>query len=677
MNNKKKMLSKRIVAGIMSALVLVSNTGISAFAAEQSRAVPNGSGYVSIADPSTMDVWKNYFSTGNDATNQKLLSTEFAGGVWTDKSVFTAADAANSTELPSGAKSIGADNFLVALSAIASNKEIVGYSTIPTDTILVLDVSQSMDSANSIPNMVSAANSAISRLLELNKNNRVGVVLYSGNHEFGNSETSSGTELLSLGRYTANANKQYLTYSSYRYNNNDPNGTRITTATGLKTESGQNVTQTAKTTQGGTYIQNGLYKAWQMFEKVTDTVVTTSSGNNVQEGTQRMPIMVLMSDGAPTAGTTSYQSVGTSNQGNGGDSSSGLGFLTQLTAAWVRQKIENKYNNTAMKFYTLGLDLSRDSDTTKHDVAASVLDPKNSMSAIDADWTDLLGDGSASITVPNLYNYGGNTRNVTVSLANDGITFDASSQNYVDRYFEADSNEELNAAFGDIVKEIIVQSAYYPTLVTEGNHNLDGYVTFEDVLGQFMEVKEIKGLMLGDTLFTGEVLAKMMVSGEFGNATKYTDTGWELVETVSERIGVEEAQAITLLQEAWKSKQLYWESDTAYSNYIGWYEKADGSFVAHWADTHTAAEEEAEVAKGAKYITKSYGFYGATGASSSIQGTNMMHVVIKVRTDIATGHQDVIYQIPAALIPTITYSISLNADSVEEATEISLTVNEE
>jgi len=677
MNNKKKMLSKRIVAGIMSALVLVSNTGISAFAAEQSRAVPNGSGYVSIADPSTMDVWKNYFSTGNDATNQKLLSTEFAGGVWTDKSVFTAADAANSTELPSGAKSIGADNFLVALSAIASNKEIVGYSTIPTDTILVLDVSQSMDSANSIPNMVSAANSAISRLLELNKNNRVGVVLYSGNHEFGNSETSSGTELLSLGRYTANANKQYLTYSSYRYNNNDPNGTRITTATGLKTESGQNVTQTAKTTQGGTYIQNGLYKAWQMFEKVTDTVVTTSSGNNVQEGTQRMPIMVLMSDGAPTAGTTSYQSVGTSNQGNGGDSSSGLGFLTQLTAAWVRQKIENKYNNTAMKFYTLGLDLSRDSDTTKHDVAASVLDPKNSMSAIDADWTDLLGDGSASITVPNLYNYGGNTRNVTVSLANDGITFDASSQNYVDRYFEADSNEELNAAFGDIVKEIIVQSAYYPTLVTEGNHNLDGYVTFEDALGQFMEVKEIKGLMLGDTLFTGEVLAKMMVSGEFGNATKYTDTGWELVETVSERIGVEEAQAITLLQEAWKSKQLYWESDTAYSNYIGWYEKADGSFVAHWVDTHTAAEEEAEVAKGAKYITKSYGFYGATGASSSIQGTNMMHVVIKVRTDIATGHQDVIYQIPAALIPTITYSISLNADSLEEATEISLTVNEE
>lgn len=678
MNKRNKLWSKRIIAGIMSALILVTNTGLSAFAAEQNRAVPNGNGYESVADPSTMDVWKNYFSTGEDAANQKLLSTEFAGGVWTDKSVFTAADAASSTELPDAAKSIGADNFLVALSAIASNKEIVGYSTIPTDTVLVLDVSQSMDSANSVPNMVSAANSAISRLLGLNKNNRVGVILYSGNHSFGTSQTSSGTELLPLGRYTPNASGQYLSYSSYRYSNTDPNGTSIATATGLQTGGGQNVRQASKITQGATYIQNGLYKAWQMFEDVTDTVVTTTSGNNVQEGTKRMPIMVLMSDGAPTTGTNSYNAIGTSNSGNGGRSTAGLGFMTQLTAAWVRQKIENKYDNE-MKFYTLGLDLSRDSNATAQSVAASVLDPKNSMEGIDNSWTDFLRYGSETVSVPNTTGNSSNNgnKNVTISLANDGITFNADSQNYVDRYFEADSNAELNQAFSDIVQEIIVQSAYYPTLVTEGNHNLDGYVTFEDVLGQFMEVKEIKGLMLGDVLFTGEVLAEMMLNGEFGNASRYTDTGWELVETVSERIGVDEAQAITLLQEAWRAKQLYWESDTKYSNYIGWYEKEDGSFVAHWADSHTEAEEAAEVAKGAKYITKSYGFYGATGANSSIAGTNMMHVVIKVRTDIETGHQDVIYQIPAALIPTITYSITLNADSLEEATEFTLKVNDE
>ena len=62
MNKRNKLWSKRIIAGIMSALILVTNTGLSAFAAEQNRAVPNGNRYESVADPSTMDVWKNYFS---------------------------------------------------------------------------------------------------------------------------------------------------------------------------------------------------------------------------------------------------------------------------------------------------------------------------------------------------------------------------------------------------------------------------------------------------------------------------------------------------------------------------------------------------------------------------------------------------------------------------------------
>ena len=121
-----------------------------------------------IADADTIDVWKHHFS-------EDKLSTEHAGGIWTDKSVFTSA-----TNPFSGIAIERADrNFLISLSALASNKSITGYSHIPTDTILILDISNSMITAGAVDELVAATNDAITRLLALNNYNRVGVVLYS------------------------------------------------------------------------------------------------------------------------------------------------------------------------------------------------------------------------------------------------------------------------------------------------------------------------------------------------------------------------------------------------------------------------------------------------------------------------------------------------------------------
>lgn len=129
--------------------------------------------YNRIVDANTMDSWKDYFPL--ESANGQPLSTENAGGVWTDKSVF-----ANTDAFPKSVTMIDdGKNFLTALSAIAANKEVVGYSTVPTDTILVLDVSGSM-SSESVSQLVIAANNAIKSLQETNNNNRVGVVLYSG-----------------------------------------------------------------------------------------------------------------------------------------------------------------------------------------------------------------------------------------------------------------------------------------------------------------------------------------------------------------------------------------------------------------------------------------------------------------------------------------------------------------
>lgn len=607
-----------------------------------------------LSDPSTMHTWQNWFPED---------STEFAGGVWTDKSVF---ESVTEFETALGNADMDVtmtsnDNFLVALSALASNKEIVGYSTIPTDTVFILDVSQSMDNSRSVPQMVASANEAMKDLLALNNNNRVGVVLYSGNGSAGASGTGTGTKLLGLERYTANSQGNFLTYSG-------SNNTTVSIADGLTIAGGTAVSRRSKTTDGGTYIQNGLSLASDIFEEADEKVI---SSGNVQGGTKRMPIIVLMSDGAPTTGTQNYTNIQTSTVGNGTSTSAGLGFMTQLTAAYLKEQVETWYGGEA-KFYTLGLNLSGDNNEVY--VANSVLNPQNSLAAINTYWDNLFNNGRASFYSPGTS--GRNNQNIWVTVnrvATDGLTRD--SQNYVTQSFAASGNAGLEAAFTDIVNEIILQSAYYPTLIKGANTDLDGYLTFEDEIGQFMEVKNITGLTLGDTqLFTGAALTKMMGSSEFGDRNTYTELGWELVESVAERIGVSQDVAIELLKQAWADGQLSYTDDKNFSNYIGWYEDENNDYLAYWNEAHT----EEDIPQKAKYITRSYGFYGtANTRTAEALGSDMMHIVIKVRTEIKTKHQDVVFMIPASLIPIITYHVELDSDSFDTASTIKLTTEEE
>lgn len=648
-------LSMGLIFGMVDTTIFAANTN------SGSEGVATES---KVSDPCTMSGWKEYF---------RADSTEFAGTVWSDKSVFTdtgsfqsALRAENSSYRASISMQDEANNFLVALSTMASNKEVVGYSTTPTDTIFVLDVSQSMDISESIASVVNSANAAIKELLNLNKNNRIGVVLYSGNPERKASETSTATTLLELGRYSAGNGGTYLSYE--QKTDTDKNSqakidTTISITKNVKKE-GENkaLDEASKRTNGGTYMQNGLYKAYEMFKNVKDTTVQTD-GNNVQEGTKRMPILVLMSDGAPTAATTSYNNVGTSNIGNGGSTGTEYGFANQLTAAWLRSKVEAHYDRS-MRFYTLGLNLV-ETISGAQDTAKSVLNPKDSTAAIKTCWSNFIKNGKASVTRD------GTT--YTFTDKKDGVTFTSDSKYYVDQYFSASGNDQLTQAFKAIVDSIILQSAYYPTLVDGGSYNMDGYVSFDDRIGMFMEVKNITGLMLGDTVYSGATLASMMKDGSFGSAGNYTDLGNELVRAVASRIGVSETQAIAILQNAWRDGQIAYNSANDYSNYIGWYENANGTYIGNWMRDHDEKDIDAMVAAGAKYITKSYGFYGA--GEGGLAKSNMMYVVVKVRQDITTGNQTVIFQVPASLIPKVTYQITLDTNSMETATKITMKVN--
>ena len=164
-------------------------------------------------------------------------------------------------------------------------------SPIPVDVVFVLDTSWSMIDKDSSrgTNMVKAVNNAIDEILRFNKNNRISVVGYS---EYGvlsnlkvpynNKEHSS--VLLPLGRYTANDGKNYLNKSENRIETN--------------------IKDYAKKTRhfdAGTFTQAGIQKGAEQLINSTGKTVKVD-GKDVQ----RVPVIIVVSDGEPTVFSTNY-----------------------------------------------------------------------------------------------------------------------------------------------------------------------------------------------------------------------------------------------------------------------------------------------------------------------------------------------------------------------------------
>ena len=218
-------------------------------------------------------------------------------------------------------------------------------SPIPVDVVFVLDTSWSMIDRGSSrgTNMVKAVNNAIDEILRFNKNNRISVVGYS---EYGvlsnlkvpynNKEHSS--VLLPLGRYTANDGKNYLNKSENRIETN--------------------IKDYAKKTRhfdAGTFTQAGIQKGAEQLINSTGKTVKVD-GKDVQ----RVPVIIVVSDGEPTVFSTNYTSplsgkvLGTSQLKN---TSAVYGYYTILTANYYKQQVAKAYGTSA-KVFTIAMDLT-------------------------------------------------------------------------------------------------------------------------------------------------------------------------------------------------------------------------------------------------------------------------------------------------------------------------------
>ena len=601
-------------------------------------------GYNKVADASTMDLWRDLFS-------KDKLSTENAGGVWMDKSVFTDASAFNKLGISMDRQ----DGFLVALSTIASNMSITGASAVPTDSILVLDISGSMnESSNDLAEeLVEAANSTISVLLSTNSNNRVGVVLYSGETD---SEGNSAVMLLPLDRYTTAADGKYLTYT--REEESFLIFKTVYEYIGIDSDVRFQSTNTAPSSQsirvyGATDIQSGVMDAVEMF---TDPANSPTFNDPTNGTVRRKPVVVLMSDGAPTLGTTNFTNLTEHDLGNGqtatGNLATALGFVTQLTLSYAKTLIADHYGDTPL-LYTVGIGVS---DNT---TATSVLNPSNSTSAISDLWSNY---NAASVGDTVTVQSGNNSKTVTkVSTSLD--------MNYVDKYFEVTGSgeslkEEMKKAFEDVVASIQLQTGYSPTLIY-ANEDLSGYVSFVDKIGKYMQVTDVKGIVIGDNVFSGAELAKNFVSGGLlGNQNGFTALGNEMIAAVKARLGIADtATAEALVNFAYEYGQLEYKNDNEFSNYIGWYANAAGDFLGFYHEGVT----QLPIATGnpdtdPAFTVRSYGYLGEVDKTHGVSDSDMMYATVQVRKNIATNEELVTFAVPAALIPIVTYAVTLDED---------------
>ena len=462
-----------------------------------------------VADTTTYTDWEDLFGVGGSA----YLTTKDIGRIWTDKSVSTqdiTLPGTNIDGLENNTVKKEADaDFLVALSGLGSAATIVDQTAIPTDTILVLDMSPKMQP--NVNEMVTAANAALRNLLTSNPYNRVGVVVY---------DNTSAT-ILPLDRYTNYDNggtTELLTISGNTITSHGIGGA-------------QQIPQNSFSFDGGTYrnYQVGLHEGMYNLANAQDVTVEIS-GQTVL----RVPVIISMASGNPERGRETFvgtpdevASSGYVNPYNDSnvtakqqDSYVAQAFLSLLTAAYSKKEIANNYTHNGESrtpyVYTVGVgDLSNDSNEA---LANVVLNPSQYLTEDtvvgreDNNLNDALtsyNNGSVQLIRSRFAVDVGSIsrRYITISRGNNA-TLTLDDLKYNDGYFAADNvstAQAWNEIFDKILTEINTAAPTSPTETPEGAPGTggeSGFITFTDELGPYMKVVGAPTVLYGDHAFT-------------------------------------------------------------------------------------------------------------------------------------------------------------------------------
>ncbi len=465
-------------------------------------------------------------------------STEYSGRVWTDKSVYSDdvtfkvfGGGETTIELNKG-NNLGED-FLVAYSALATSESISGQSQAPVDVVFIIDISGSMSNQDSnmdngysrIYNTVQAVNTAIDEVMAINPYTRVSVVAFSSN----------ATTLLPLDRYTRNTTIERrwvqtgffswqgyyeeveVTLPFFSLSRNTASSDYAVLYTNAKNSS-NNVIEKSTDVEGGTNIQMGLYEGMKILADESETTANI----NGQE-VQRVPSVILLSDGSPTYSSNSsswWAPNDNYNDGPGSRPYAGNAMKAILVGSYMKDAIDRNYGvagtSYATSVYTVGMGIE-ELDENEKALAYMTLDTgrkwndnsyTNTMKTTIKDyWTSYTANNNTGTLNINVGKYqDGNYSNKNYYLTHPTTGYDIDAANgydWVEGYYSADNASAVTSVFEEIVSNISISAPQVPTEI-KGTAPVTetGYITYTDPIGKYMEVKDVKAIIYAGTTFT-------------------------------------------------------------------------------------------------------------------------------------------------------------------------------
>lgn len=541
---KKTRFSARLTAVILCITILVSCIPLATLltSAAEIYKYAGGAG-TAISDLDTSSKYTE--SLGDNA------STEYAGRVWTDKSVYIS-DAVfdvfggGKTTIKLNENKNGED-FLIAYSALASSESVSGSTQAPVDVVLIIDISGSMSNNDSnmdngksrIYNTVQAANAAIDELMALNPYTRVAVVAFSSNAQIllpldrYTKATEIEREWVSTGIFGGYWNETEVEVPYFTLSRDTGSNSYAELYTKAVNSSKATVEKTTDV-EGGTNIQLGLYEGMKILADEQSTTVDING-----ETVKRVPSVILLSDGSPTYSSNSsswWAPADNYNDGPGSAPYAGNGMKAILVGSYMKDAIDRNYDVADTAFattvYTIGMGITELSENEAN-LAYMTLDPgtywndnkvTNTMKTTIKDyWTSYTKNnntGTLNINVGRID--GRNYYNKYYALTHPNTGYDVDpvdGYDYVDDYYSADNASAVTSVFEQIVANIAISAPQVPTEIKGTDPMTDGYITYTDPLGHYMEVKDVKAIIYAGVTFTSKSVATN------GNKTTYTFQG--------------------------------------------------------------------------------------------------------------------------------------------------------
>ena len=250
-------------------------------------------------------------------------------------------------------------------------------------------------------------------------------------------------------------------------------------------------------------------------------------------------------------------------------------------------------------------------------------------------------------------------KNYVTGKTAQGATMYTGDVAYNDGYYNADQTSEIAAIFQDVVNEIQMKAISSPTQVSTAGANFSGYVHFSDPIGEYMEVRDMKGIVLGDQFYSGATFAELLKGYGANNATqKAFDQMLRDVLDQRMRMSGSSINAAEFVADALASaNQANYTNDSNFDNSIVWWgsdyvsgNSAQLQVLAHADNDSVAYIEEQKAAgnipAGAKYVCRSYFFYG-----NSAEDHEFMYFMLRVQRSLEAPYQQtVVISCPASLL---------------------------